>query len=172
MLNFYLFKICSEFFYKIKTSNWKLGEWLQALKGLLFQMLHNKIKSSSCIYRYMYIYIYFHWILVSNTNRNYLLLELTRTEIFAEQITGVKKSTSPGLVISTFGLAKIISCMPDGLVKKYIGYGQTCQYSRIYLYSACLLPSVDGLVKKICIGCHPTRQWPRFLVSVRYLHTV
>ena len=63
-----------------------------------------------------------------------------------------------GLVISTFGLAEIISCMPDGLVKKYIGYGQTCQYSCIYLYSACLLPSVDGLVKKICIGCHPTRQ--------------
>ena len=29
-----------------------------------------------------------------------------------------------------------------------IGYGQICQYSRIYLYSACLLPSVDGLVKK------------------------
>jgi hypothetical protein len=25
-----------------------------------------------------------------------------------------------GLVISTFGLAEIISCMPDGLVKKYI----------------------------------------------------
>jgi hypothetical protein len=24
----------------------------------------------------------------------------------------------PGLVISTFGLAEIISCMPDGLVKK------------------------------------------------------
>ena len=28
----------------------------------------------------------------------------------------------PGLVISTFGLAEIISCMPDGLVKIYIGY--------------------------------------------------
>ena len=29
----------------------------------------------------------------------------------------------PGLVISTFGLAEIISCMPDGLVKKIcIGY--------------------------------------------------
>jgi hypothetical protein len=26
----------------------------------------------------------------------------------------------PGLVISTFGLAEIISCMPDGLVKIYI----------------------------------------------------
>jgi hypothetical protein len=26
------------------------------------------------------------------------------------------------LVISTFGLAEIISCMPDGLVKIYIGY--------------------------------------------------
>jgi hypothetical protein len=25
----------------------------------------------------------------------------------------------PGLVISTFGLAEIISCMPDGLVKIY-----------------------------------------------------
>jgi hypothetical protein len=41
----------------------------------------------------------------------------------------------PGLVISTFGLAEIISCMPDGLVKIYIGYWQTCQYSRIYLFS-------------------------------------
>jgi hypothetical protein len=40
-----------------------------------------------------------------------------------------------GLVISTFGLAEIISCMPNGLVKIYIGYWQTCQYSRIYLYS-------------------------------------
>jgi hypothetical protein len=28
----------------------------------------------------------------------------------------------PGLVISTFGLAEIISCMPDALVKIYIGY--------------------------------------------------
>ena len=28
----------------------------------------------------------------------------------------------PGVVISTFGLAKIISCMPDGIVKIYIGY--------------------------------------------------
>jgi hypothetical protein len=33
--------------------------------------------------------------------------------------TAIKR---PGLVISTFGLAEIISCMPDGLVKKYIGY--------------------------------------------------
>jgi hypothetical protein len=41
----------------------------------------------------------------------------------------------PGLVISTFGLAEIIGCMPDGLVKIYIGYWQTCQYSCIYLYS-------------------------------------
>ena len=40
-----------------------------------------------------------------------------------------------GLVISTFGLAEIISCMPDGLVKIYIRYWQTCQYSRSYLYS-------------------------------------
>jgi hypothetical protein len=36
--------------------------------------------------------------------------------------TGVKKYPSPGLVISTFGLAEIINCMPDGLVKIYIGY--------------------------------------------------
>ena len=28
----------------------------------------------------------------------------------------------PGLIISTFGLAEIISCMCDRLVKKYIGY--------------------------------------------------
>jgi hypothetical protein len=45
--------------------------------------------------------------------------------------------------------------MPDGLVNKYIGYGQPCQYSSIYLYSGCLLPSVDGLV------CY------RFIISVR-----
>jgi hypothetical protein len=32
---------------------------------------------------------------------------------------GVKNSTSPGLIISTFGLAEIIDCIPDGLVKKY-----------------------------------------------------
>jgi hypothetical protein len=30
--------------------------------------------------------------------------------------------------------------MPDGLVKIYIGYWQTCQYSRIYLYSYTVLP--------------------------------
>ena len=37
---------------------------------------------------------------------------------------GLKNSLArrPGLVISTFGLAEIISCMPDGLVKKKIGY--------------------------------------------------
>jgi hypothetical protein len=27
-----------------------------------------------------------------------------------------------GLVISTFGLAEIINCIPNGLVNKYIGY--------------------------------------------------
>jgi hypothetical protein len=32
-------------------------------------------------------------------------------------------------------LPEIINCMPDGLVKIYIGYWQTCQYLRIYLYS-------------------------------------
>ena len=37
-------------------------------------------------------------------------------------VSGVNKSPSPTLVISTFGLAEIISCMPDGLVKIYIGY--------------------------------------------------
>ena len=35
---------------------------------------------------------------------------------------GVNKSPSPTPVISTFGLAEIISCMSDGLVKIYIGY--------------------------------------------------
>jgi hypothetical protein len=44
--------------------------------------------------------------------------------------TGVKKSTSPGLVISTFGLAEIISCMPDGLVKIYIGYHHSVSIAR------------------------------------------
>jgi hypothetical protein len=56
----------------------------------------------------------------------------------------VKKSPSPTLVISTFGLAETISCMPDGLVTVYIGYWQTCQYSRIYLYIyviCCLISS-------------------------------
>jgi hypothetical protein len=39
-------------------------------------------------------------------------------------IQGLKNPLArrPGLVISTFGLAEIIICMPDGLVKKYIGY--------------------------------------------------
>ena len=39
-------------------------------------------------------------------------------------IQGLKNHLArrPGLVISTFGLAEIISCMPDGLVKIYIGY--------------------------------------------------
>jgi hypothetical protein len=56
-----------------------------------------------------------------------------------EQAQGLKNPLArrPGLVISTFGLAEIISCMPDGLVKKYIGYWQTCLYSDIYLYEKC-----------------------------------
>ena len=41
---------------------------------------------------------------------------------FVNILPGVNKSPSPGLVIPTFGLAEIISCMPDGLVKIYIGY--------------------------------------------------
>ena len=49
-----------------------------------------------------------------------------RVEIYFNEydhvVSGVKKSPSPTLVISTFGLAEIISCMPDGLVKIYIGY--------------------------------------------------
>jgi hypothetical protein len=45
----------------------------------------------------------------------------------------------PELVISTFGLAEIISCMPVRLAKKNIGYWQTCQYSRSYLYSHMLV---------------------------------
>ena len=53
--------------------------------------------------------------------------------------TGVNKSPSPTPVISTFGLDEIISCMPDGLVKIYIGYWQICQHSRIYLYSCYML---------------------------------
>jgi hypothetical protein len=42
----------------------------------------------------------------------------------AIKIQGLKNPLArrPGLVISTFGLAEIISCMPNGLVKKYIGY--------------------------------------------------
>ena len=52
----------------------------------------------------------------------------------------------PGLVISTFGLVEIISCMPDGLVKIYIGYWQTCQYSRIYLYYGFSLLHIFSLV--------------------------
>ena len=66
-------------------------------------------------------------------------------------VTGVKQSTSPtpGLVISTFGLADIISCMPDGLVKIYIGYWQTCQYSRIYLYSYSLFAENGVIVRNL-----------------------
>jgi hypothetical protein len=39
-------------------------------------------------------------------------------------IQGLKNPLArrPGLVISTFGLADVIGCMPDGLVKIYIGY--------------------------------------------------
>ena len=55
-----------------------------------------------------------------------------------EEITPYWQGLKNPLVISTFGLAEIISCMPDGLVKIYIGYWQTCQHSRIYLYS-CML---------------------------------
>jgi hypothetical protein len=62
----------------------------------------------------------------------------------------------PGLVISTFGLAEIISCMPDGLVKIYIGYWETCQYSCIYLYSymlynqqQCFIHSTASFLSKL-----------------------
>ena len=43
---------------------------------------------------------------------------------FQTNMQGLKNPLArrPGLVISTFGLAEIISCMPNGLVKKYIGY--------------------------------------------------
>jgi hypothetical protein len=40
----------------------------------------------------------------------------------------------PGLVISTFGLAEIISCMADGLVKKHIGSWQIFVYLLIFIY--------------------------------------
>ena len=48
---------------------------------------------------------------------------------------GLKSSLArrPGLVISTFGLAEIISSMPDGLVKIYIGYWQTCVSTYIHI---------------------------------------
>ena len=61
-----------------------------------------------------------------------------------------------GLVISTFGLAEIISCMPDGLVKIYIGYWQTCQYSCIYLYVICCLMSSNVLFIQPLAFC---RNW-------------
>ena len=52
----------------------------------------------------------------------YCWLTETSPQIDMSHHSGVKKSPSPtpGLVISTFGLAEIISCMPDGLVKIYI----------------------------------------------------
>ena len=45
-------------------------------------------------------------------------------DIFINDKQGLKNPLArhPGLVISTFGLAEIISCMPDVLVKIYIGY--------------------------------------------------
>jgi hypothetical protein len=47
-----------------------------------------------------------------------------------------------GLVISTFGLAEIISCMPDGLVKIYIRYWQTCQYLLIFFFLLSAKPEI------------------------------
>ena len=63
--------------------------------------------------------------------------EYTEKTTNLPQVQGLENPLArcPWLVISTFGLAEIISCMPDGLVKIYIGYWQTCQYLHIYLYS-------------------------------------
>ena len=69
--------------------------------------------------------------------RTTVYINLKNTPPSKPQSQGLKNPLArrPGLVISTFGLAEIICCMPDGLVKKYIGYWQTCQYSCISLYS-------------------------------------
>ena len=77
----------------------------------------------------------------------------------------------PGLVISTFGLAEIISCMPDGLVKKLIGSWQIFAYLLIFIYVICCLISSNVLFiqplafcrnweqrrKKNCITRHKTQ---------------
>ena len=54
----------------------------------------------------------------------------------------------PGLVISTFGLAEIISCMPDGLVKKIYRILTNLSifaYLLIFIYVICCLISRNVL---------------------------
>ena len=52
------------------------------------------------------------------------VLDRTLCDKVCQSLQGLNNPLArrPGLVISTFGLGEIISCMPDGLVKKYIGY--------------------------------------------------
>jgi hypothetical protein len=53
----------------------------------------------------------------------YFIFEIPYTSILPSYAYGQglinPLARRPGLVISTFGLAEIISCMPDGLVKIY-----------------------------------------------------
>jgi hypothetical protein len=85
--------------------------------------------------------------------------EKSKTPVFTK-CSGVKKSTSPGLVISTFGLAEIISCMPDGLVKKYnwiLTNLSIFTYLLIFIYViCCLISAKEG--KNMCVYDHITKK--------------
>ena len=62
----------------------------------------------------------------------------------------------PGLVISTFGLAEIISCMPDGLVKIYISDVDKLVNIRVSTYI------------HICYTVLPRSIAPRFIANLAY----
>ena len=94
--------------------------WMSSMSGFTNQTQKHKFKNK-ILFNLTFIIISF------MTHKNSIL------ELIQGLINPLARC--PWLVISTFGLAEIISCMPDGLVKIYIGYWQTCQYSCIYLYS-------------------------------------
>jgi hypothetical protein len=92
--------------------------------------------------------------------RTTVYINLKNTPPSKPQSQGLKNPLArcPGLVISTFGLAEIIRCMPDGLVKKYIGstYIHICymlfnqQQCFIYSTASFLLKLRAKKVEKLC----------------------
>jgi hypothetical protein len=76
---------------------------------------------------------------VIHTGRFFVLIPL--------EAQGLKNPLArrPGLVISTFGLAEIISCMPGGLVKIYIGnVGQKEDFMHSNFQMEISLPWIDA----------------------------